>query len=61
MHTPPMKIEIVRNVIKYGRDGFLMVMEEYLLLKKRLTIWSITYWAFLGMFNIDSKVIRFDT
>lgn len=55
-----MKIEIVRNVIKYGRDGFLMVMEEYLFLKKRLIIWFIIYWVFLGMFNIDLKVIRFD-
>lgn len=29
MPTPPMKIKIVGNIIKYGGHGFIFMMEQY--------------------------------
>lgn len=58
MPTPPMKIKIVGNIIKYGRHGFIITMEEYSFFKKNPPIWSIT-WALLGMYKIELKVTQF--
>ena len=44
---PPMEARIVKNIIEYGRDDFVIVMgRNYPLIRKRkrFFIWSVTQW-----------------
>lgn len=61
IRTPPVRIKTGRNIIKFWRDGFIVMMEEWSVfkIKKKKKIHFLTFIVLFGRFSSRDVWDRF--